>query len=539
VSDGRDPRVGRNARWACRLLLVGATVALLALFGDFGITWDEAVQGRYGELVLDYYLSGGSDVRACAFLDLYNYGPLFETLLAVGMRLVGHHPFEVRHLLTGLAALLTVVATGCLGRRFREPLVAPVAMLALIAMPRFVGHAFNNSKDIPFACAFAWSMLAALRLLESDRRRWLPVLWLAIAAGCAMAIRSGALMVFAIAGAGAFSLRLRTEQGLAPRARAIAIDAIRLGAALVAAWAVMVLCWPWAHAAPLSRPIASLLQAANFDFHYTVMFAGAPIDSRALPRSYLPHYIAIVTPVAILLPALGGLIVALRDGLGRRGSGGRLPALLLLCWIGLPLGWVVLARPNLYDGIRHFLFLLPALALACGLATAWIVGQAPARLKWAATIGLTIVVASPLIGSVRLHPYQSSYFNVFVGGLPGAAENYDVDYWASSYREASLWVRDRLDRPATVAVACNGHNRAVAAYFLEWGGRTPPLRTVCVWDGSERIPDDVTYFVGMRRYGKALSFFPDWPIVHRVEREGVWFSLVKRNPRFNDGGKVP
>jgi len=36
---------------------------------------------------------------------------------------------------------------------------------------------------------------------------------------------------------------------------------------------------------------------------------------------------------------------------------------------------------------------------------------------------------------VRLHPYQSIYFNRLVGGLAGAAGRYDTDYWALSYRE--------------------------------------------------------------------------------------------------------
>jgi hypothetical protein len=298
-----------------------------------------------------------------------------------------------------------------------------------------------------------------------------------------------------------------------------------------------VFCWPWTHAAPLTRPFRALAEATNFSFHYTLLFAGEAIDSGALPRDYLLHYLAIVTPPLTLLLAAAGLLLAMRDGFRRDGSDRQLPALALLCWVGLPLGWVVMSRPNLYDGIRHFIFLLPALALGGGLAAAWIVRRVTAKLRTVSAIALTLALAAPLLSSVRLHPYQSSYFNLLVGGVAGASRNYDVDYWASSYREASLWVREQLDQPATIAVACNGHNRPAAAYYLEQAGSTPALRVICVWDGSERVPSDVRYFIGMRRHGKASAFFPDWPIAHRVERQGSWFSLVKANPRFSGDAK--
>ena len=34
----------------------------------------------------------------------------------------------------------------------------------------------------------------------------------------------------------------------------------------------------------------------------------------------------------------------------------------------------------------------------------------------------------------------------------------------------------------------------------------------------------------MLRYGKAAAFFPDWPVVHRIGRQGAIFSVIRRNP---------
>jgi hypothetical protein len=110
-----------------------------------------------------------------------------------------------------------------------------------------------------------------------------------------------------------------------------------------------------------------------------------------------------------------------------------------------------------------------------------------------------------------------------------AWRRYDTDYWASSYREAMGWVardiRERGGGEIVIAVACNDVNRPCAASYLP-----EAVKMVCVWDGREKLPDRVDYYVGMVRYGKATLFFPDWPVVHRVGRAGGIFSVVKRRP---------
>jgi len=55
-----------------------------------------------------------------------------------------------------------------------------------------------------------------------------------------------------------------------------------------------------------------------------------------------------------------------------------------------------------------------------------------------------------------------------------------------------------------------------------------------VWDGTERLPPDIDYYIGMFRYGKATTFFRNWPVVHRVGRQGAVFSVIKRRPDAND-----
>ncbi len=62
---------GRGWGYACASLLLVATILSVAVFADYGITWDEGIQAAYGELVLDYLLSAGRDARATEFENLY------------------------------------------------------------------------------------------------------------------------------------------------------------------------------------------------------------------------------------------------------------------------------------------------------------------------------------------------------------------------------------------------------------------------------------------------------------------------------------
>ena len=45
----------RAPELACAVLVLGAVATVVATHRDYGVTWDEGVQARYGELVVDYF----------------------------------------------------------------------------------------------------------------------------------------------------------------------------------------------------------------------------------------------------------------------------------------------------------------------------------------------------------------------------------------------------------------------------------------------------------------------------------------------------
>src|SRR5690606_8898692 len=104
----------------------------------------------------------------------------------------------------------------------------------------------------------------------------------------------------------------------------------------------------------------------------------------------------------------------------------------------LPLTVAMVKRPALYNGIRHFIFVIPPMAVLGGVALAGLVRRSRgAALKGAVLALFAAGLALPLSEMVRLHPYQYTYFNHSAGTVRRADNLYMLDYWGLAFKQAS------------------------------------------------------------------------------------------------------
>lgn len=507
-------------------LLAGAGMAAVALVHqDYGATWDEGAQAKYGELALAYFASGLEDTACNDFLDLRLYGPLYEMIPAAvygpGNR------FEVRHLFFGLLGVWILPAVALYGRLFRVPRLAPLAVVALCMLPRFVGHLCNNSKDVPFALATAWFLLAATWLALRGAS-WRRVLACGGALGLTAWARPGGvpLMVVYLIGVVALASLLRLPGSPAERRRLWL--AIPLAAAV--GWLLMILPWPWAHADPIRHPLAAMLSSADFAASYPVLFEGEVVASDRLPWSYLGKYLLITTPPTLLLLAALGAGLAAIWLLRRRSRERALLGGVTLMWLGVPLLAFVVQRPNVYDGLRHFLFVLPAVAVLAGLGAAAILERAQ-RARWRAVAWPAVLAALllPAQDLIALHPYQTTHFNGLVGGLGGAYGRYETDYWVSSYREAMLWInRQAAGEPRRIVrvLVAGGEGVYVRPAAEHYAAANVEVVTPREIEVRRLEPAAIDFYLATTRYG--LDRALPGPIVHSVGRRGAVFAVIKR-----------
>lgn len=505
-------------------VLFGAWLAAVLLtWQDYGASWDEGVQAVYGDLVSDYFESGGENRQFEKLQNLRYYGGSFELLCSLLTRDRPELRYEIRHLVTALTGLLTLFAVFWFGRLLGGGRVALFACVALFMLPRFYGHTFINSKDIPFACFFAWSMVLMTRLFLPGGRSLGIALLTGAFIGLTLSIRVGGMLLFALFAALLVHHLLTRRQGSQRR-----VGWLPLLLVPVLAWILMVLFWPYAHDNVLLNPLRAFREAAKFAFAYPILFEGRVVMSDELPGRYLSQFLLLTTPLATLTLAAVGLLFTGLELL----RGPRRPTAIarssLLLWFLFPLVYAVIKRPNIYDGLRHFLFILPALTLLCGVGADRLLGllrSTPAR--WLAGALALILLLLPARDLWTLHPYQMTWFNRLAGGMEKASLEYETDYWCTSYKEAMEWVNRRAEESGEngvrVLVAANRESAHCAGHF-----KSKAIRMQFGINLSSRggLPEGVRYFVSTTRQGYHLNY-PDAGIVHSVGRDGAIFAVVK------------
>jgi Dolichyl-phosphate-mannose-protein mannosyltransferase len=425
------------------LLIVVASL-VIATFRDYGVTWDENLNNWYGKLALNYYLSFFADQRALHFQDLINYGAVFDMAAAALNRFSPLGVYETRHLLNALVGVLGLFGTWKLGRALGGPRAGFAAALLLALTPIYYGQMFNNPKDIPFAVGGIWTLYYLVRIVPTLPRPPLRlVVKLGIAAGMTMAVRVGGLLFLCYLGL------LLTLSGLWQAAVARRLTVLATAGwqslvraflpASVLAYALMLVFWPWAQSDPIGHPLAALATFSHQVFPYDTLFDGRFVPAWNLPWTYLPVYTLIVLPELVLVLLIAAPVLAAvalwRDAATRRRE-------TVLSWflvgfaIVFPVAYAIAIKAVLFDGMRHFIFVLPPIAVVAGLAAdAALVRLAGFRLRRPIYGALVLYGAAHVAIMVMLHPDQYVYYNAFVGGVDGAERRFKLDYWANSYAE--------------------------------------------------------------------------------------------------------
>ena len=461
-----------DAGWtrATYFLFAGAAFLTFVVFRDYGIAWDEHFHDTYGKAVLKHYLSGFADTEALTYFNLWLYGAAFDVVSAAAKRVLPFADYETQHLAIAFAGLAGAAAAARMGQLVGGARAGFLAGLTLLAIPSWWGHMFINPKDIPFASAMAWALYWSMRAAqELPRPTYRTLVWLGISLGLSLGIRIVGLYALVYpAFAGALWLALRARHGTSGIGREfVRLLGAFLGVAAIA-YAVMLAFWPWALRDPLHRPAEALAVFAATPWDINVLFEGELVSSMALPASYLPVYLGVKLPLFVLAAIAIAAAFAMRACV-RGGSGALRPEAVLLGFAALfPVALFVAARPVSYDGIRHFLFVLPPLAAVAAVGIDGVL----ARIARAAPVVRTAAIAAIAgIGTLHvaelrtIHPYQYVYYNPLAHGVGGAQGRFELDYWGSAYREAALKLDEFVasessDHVQTVFVCAEGSSAA-------------------------------------------------------------------------------
>jgi len=455
--------VSNNKLWTTLfgLLLVSYLVLILSTFLDYGITYDEEWHSQYGEYVIRWYTSFFQDKNALTYWTLPLGGGFFDATGRAAAYLLPFGRYESTHLVNAIFGLLGVVAVYRLGSFLASPLAGFLSALFLMLTPRFYGHAFNNPKDIPMAVLSTFVIYYLVRAIPQLPRipRGLLVK-LGVSLGLVLAVRTGAVILIGYIGIvfGLWMLNRHYFDADSGQRRVMLRSDFRaitkaLFVVCLIAYVVMLVWWPAAQVQPIKQPAKGLLLLSNFKQSIDVYFDGATISNKDLPWYYVGKWFLISMPEFYVIAfaagviALATMLFSKRIKFSSTDKDRALGIFIVLFGILFPLVYTVIMKPTDYDGIRHFLFVVPLMAVIAALSVSNILSKA--GLSVTAVVALLICSSAIVtaVDMVQLHPYQYIYFNrVFGKGLANASESFETEYWGSSYKEGVEWLVENYDK---------------------------------------------------------------------------------------------
>ena len=505
-------------RLAWLLGLIGSLAVILTL-ADPGITIDEPLDVRPGRTYVASLRAKGvrffdrANVTA-VFADNAEHPPLGRWLLGLASTL--GEPFEVLvqggpdpvgiYVVAGRLApalifgLMVGLVSGSTSRRYGRG-AGVVAGLALLMMPRVFAHAHLGALDTFIAFFWTWTLLAVMRATESPR----PVLKLALAG-----------LVWGLA------LLTKIHAWFLPPLVLVWVLTRckpRVAVAGFAAWLVVglssfLLGWPWLWFDTWHR-LTAYLGTGVERVSIQVLYFGQIYADRDVPWHYPWVYFVATIPVGLL--ALGGW-GAVRSIRGRKVD--PFP-LMLLGSIAMFLV-VFSTRVPVYDGERLFLVVFPLFSILVGrgFADLW------TRTRQKARVVLALVLVMQGYGVVMIHPFGLSFYNVLIGGLPGAeALGMELTYWGDAI-DGRL-----LDRLATLA--SEGQTAATAPTLAPDQGKiitTRRLARIPVVIQDQQAAGRADWLLVSRRSAywtaEVRGRMAESPWVEVRSRQGVWLSAL-------------
>ncbi len=448
---------------ACGAISAVTVVVMLVGAWQTGTHWDEV---DHIEFLQTYFATGYNTYEGTVVngqpmtFSPWVAGPAYELVLhavtsAFGLESWGHPTmdaavFPVRHLVIALTAVLGAVVTAVIVRVLtRSWRWGVVALTLLLSVPMWAGHGMFNNKDIPVALAYT-SVTLALILIS---RPALSAGWLRmtgtvalLAAGMTLAIGTrlgmwAALSVSLAATVAWLAFRAVRARRSDASARPFVVRIAGVAGGVVTAYLALLVIYPKPFSQPFLVLNKSLGESSNFGQ------SGVSKSWRWIPElsKYIPTWLSMQLPLLQLVLLIAALVLgllavwAIIRGRRRWDSWRTLALALVVLQLSIAPTASILLRSNVYDGIRHFLFILPPIVVLGTLVLRRVAGWVAARgyrtAVQQAVWGVTgVLLLLPLVDQLMLFPYGYAYVNEITTLRPLEGQ-VSTDYWRTSLRE--------------------------------------------------------------------------------------------------------
>jgi len=96
-------------------------------------------------------------------------------------------------------------------------------------------------------------------------------------------------------------------------------------------------------------------------------------------------------------------------------------------------------------------------------------------------------------------------------------KKFELDYWATSYREAAEYINTIA--PPNINILVEGPGQVVDLYIRE---------DLTVLSDDEPITKPFEYVMIVSRFDLDTKLYPEAKIVHKIERNGMMLTVIKK-----------
>lgn len=451
------PEISANLEKKIFIALAGFMLIAMPLLSlKSGISGDEETfHYPHGKNVYNYYATLGKDTT-CLHYDnsvLHMYGPVFDLITVVFIKIFKpDDEYMVRHILNSISGWSAILFAALIAVMLGGWRAGILTLLFMFLSPRFLGHSFNNPKDIPFTAAYIFTVYAIIRFLKNYPEKKFRYAWpVALGIGLAIGVRVGGIMlaIYFLFFAGVYYL-LRTNYKEWLKKENLAFLGRLLVFALVTAvlgYVIGIILWPYAHQSPVSRTMEAMKYMEKYATSLRQVFEGRIIWSDHVPDYYLPKYIIMTIPEFIIMGFLLFFILI------RKWKKEDLTWYFVLLFISIfPVVYIIIKGSNVYGGWRHVLFVFPGIAILAALGFNNLLETFTQKyIRYGIVAIIIFLLALPTRHIIASYPHTYIYYNNISGGVKKAYGRYEMDYFYHTLRAGSEWLIkneiDKLDIP--------------------------------------------------------------------------------------------
>lgn len=536
--------------WFWFIAILGFAIMCL-VSSDYGLSNDEPIHQFHGKIVLEYF-KGESNIASLSPIDstgnlvktfecthdksfrgMNFFGGFFDLLVNV---IMDYFPnvavYDLRHLINAIFGFLLFLFIGLTTKELAGWKTALLALLFAFLSPRLFGHSFANPKDIPFASLYAIGIYLIVKIIKQlPHIKWYYGLIFSIIAAIAMDIRISGLLLIAYLGM-SMALWFLIDYLSSKKFQFKFLFKIGVFALFSSAlsYFLLTLLWPYA-STDILGPIKVLLQISSFSvFNAYEVFGGQWYNAWEIPYSYIPVWIFLASPPFIILGFFGIPNLFSQNKTDKTKT---LLLALLLFFFLFPIIYIWIKHSNIYNGIRHLLFIFPPIIVIAALS--W--DSLLKRLKSGNFIYLALVILIGSLGqtaiqSICLHPYEALYFSPLAGNSNELMGKYETDYWGISSKEAVAYIanltkEERKNREVKIKMYY-GDRKKVTEY-------TRDINNLSYFPGNnEKGWDYEIVFAAAAKFNKSL--IRNWPpknSIHEIYANGLPLCAILKNPLAN------